>query len=430
MGVPPGREIITGTPHPSLTRERGRVREGESGSPAGAPSGSRFRGNDRDYRQDRAPRAAIREAIREKALASGFDAVGFATARLEEAARRDLHEFVARGWHGDMGWLAATADRRGDPQALWPEARSVVVLGVNYAPEQDPLAAAGDTEAGVVSVYARGRDYHDTLKRRLKALARWIDGEWPGALKLFVDTAPVMEKPLAQRAGIGWQGKHTNLVSREFGSWLFLGEIFLAIELDPDDPEPDHCGSCRRCLDICPTAAFAAPHRLDARRCISYLTIEHKGMIPVELRPLIGNHIYGCDDCLAVCPWNKFAHAAHEAEFAPRAGLDPPRLAELAMLDDQEFRRRFAGSPIKRTGRDRFVRNVLTAIGNAAPGRPDLIAAACRCLDDHAALVRASAVWALSRLAPAAFRAERERRLAAESDPDVRGEWAREATAA
>jgi epoxyqueuosine reductase len=408
---------------PSPPRKRGsRASAGTLG-----PMGPRFRGDDESGRSN-AP-DSIREAIRERALALGFDAVGFAPAWLDEAARENLRNFVARGWHGDMGWLATTADRRSDPQALWPEARSVVVLGVNYAPAEDPLAAAREPDTGVVSVYARGRDYHDTLKRRLKVLARWIDREWPGSLKLFVDTAPVMEKPLAQLAGIGWQGKHTNLVSREFGSWLFLGEIFLALALDPDDPERDHCGSCRRCLDICPTAAFPAPHRLDARRCISYLTIEHKGMIPVELRPLIGNRIYGCDDCLAVCPWNKFARAAREADFLPRAGLDPPRLAELAALDDQTFRRMFAGSPIKRIGRGRFLRNVLTAIGNARPGYPDLLAAVRRCLDDPVALVRASAVWALSRLALAAFRVEREHRLAAETDPDVRAEWTREPAA-
>jgi epoxyqueuosine reductase len=365
----------------------------------------------------------VREAIRERALALGFDAVGFAAASLEEAAGEHLGEFLARGYHGDMGWLAATAARRAGPRGLWPEARTVVVLGVNYAPEDNPLGLANEPEAGAVSVYARGRDYHDTLKRRLKTLARWIDGEWPGALKLFVDTAPVMEKPLAQMAGLGWQGKHTNLVSRKFGSWLFLGEIFLGLELEPDRSEPDHCGSCRRCLDACPTSAFPAPYQLDARRCISYLTIEHKGMIPVELRPLLGNRIYGCDDCLAVCPWNKFAQAAHEPDFLPRAALTAPRLAELAALDDAGFRHMFSGSPIKRTGRDRFVRNVLIAIGNAGPGHPQLVAVARRCLDDPAPLVRGSAVWALLRLGPRIFATERRRRLPEESDPIVRAEW-------
>jgi epoxyqueuosine reductase len=368
----------------------------------------------------------IREAIRDRALASGFDAVGFCDAHLDAEARAGLGEFIARGYHGDMGWLAGTAARRGDPQALWPEARSVVVLGVNYAPEDDPLALAQRHDRGVVSVYARGRDYHDTLKRRLKTLAHWIEERWPGALKLFVDTAPVMEKPLAERAGLGWQGKHTNLVSRQFGSWLFLGEIYLSLELEPDAAEGDHCGSCRRCLDVCPTAAFPAPHRLDARRCISYLTIEHKGMIPVELRPLIGNRIFGCDDCLAVCPWNKFARTATEPDFLPREELTAPRLAELAALEDMEFRKMFAGSAVKRTGRDRFVRNVLIAIGNATPGEPDLLAATHRCLDDGSPLVRAAAVWALTRLAPAGQCAtERAARLAREEDPLVREEWER-----
>jgi len=365
----------------------------------------------------------IREAIRDQALAFGFDAVGFATAELDAEARDGLAEFIARGHHGDMGWLAGTAARRGDPRALWPEARSVVVLGVNYAPEDDPLELAQRPDRGAVSVYARGRDYHDTLKRRLKTLAHWINEQWPGALKLFVDTAPVMEKPLAERAGLGWQGKHTNLVSRQFGSWLFLGEIYLSLALEPDLPERDHCGSCSRCLDVCPTKAFPAPHRLDARRCISYLTIEHKGMIPVELRPLIGNRIYGCDDCLAVCPWNKFARATNEPDFLARAELTAPRLVELAALDDAAFRKLFAGSAVKRTGRNRFLRNVLIAIGNAAPGQPEVIAAARRCLDDASPLVRAAAVWALTRLAPAQCAAERARRVPREEDPLVCAEW-------
>jgi len=373
----------------------------------------------------------IREAIRDRALSSGFDAVGFAEARLGDEALDGLREFIARGYHGDMGWLAGTAARRGDPQALWPEARTVVVLGINYAPEDDPLALVDEPDRGVVSVYARGRDYHDTLKRRLKALARWIEERWPGGLKLFVDTAPVMEKPLAERAGVGWQGKHTNLVSRDFGSWLFLGEIYLSLSLEPDAPEVDHCGSCRRCLDACPTAAFPAPYRIDARRCISYLTIEHKGMIPLELRPLIGNRIYGCDDCLAVCPWNKFARAAREPDFLPREELTAPRLAALAELDDAAFRKLFAGTAVKRTGRDRFVRNVLIAIGNADPAVPDLAAAAQHRLDDEAPLVRAAAAWAFSRLAPLMqYEAERTRRLAREKDPLVREEWERVVSAA
>ncbi len=368
--------------------------------------------------------AAIREAIRGEALAMGFDAVGFAAAHLREAARADLGEFLARGYHGDMGWLADTAARRGDPQTLWSEARSVVVLGLNYGSDDDPLAAASEDERGIISVYARGRDYHDTLKTRLKGLARWIAARWPGELKVFVDTAPVMEKPLAQQAGLGWQGKHTNLVSRRFGSWLFLGEIYLSLELAPEAPEEDHCGHCRRCLDACPTKAFPAPYRLDARRCISYLTIEHKGPIPHELRPAIGNHIFGCDDCLAVCPWNKFARPTGEVAFLPRPALTLPLLAELAVLDDAGFRARFAGTAIKRIGRDRFLRNVLIAIGNAADPGAELLAAMRRCLDDPSPLVRGAAVWALGRTAGAPLvAAEAALRFQGETDTTVRAEW-------
>ena len=365
--------------------------------------------------------AEIREAIRAEALRIGFDAVGFAPAHLGEEARADLREYLDRGYHGDMGWLADTAARRGDPRALWAEARSVVVLGVNYGPEDDPLAAADDPAAGTISVYARGRDYHDTIKKRLKALARWIAERWPGELKVFVDTAPVMEKPLAQVAGLGWQGKHTNLVSRDFGSWLFLGEIYLSLALEPDPPESDHCGACRRCLDACPTAAFPAPYQLDARRCISYLTIEHQGPIPHELRPLIGNRIFGCDDCLAVCPWNKFAQGAADPAFLSRAELTAPRLVELAALDDAAFRALFAGTAVKRTGRDRFVRNVLIAIGNAST-TPELVAAAEARLDDASPLDRGAAIWALGRIAPE-FAARQRHRRDADPDPAVRDEW-------
>jgi epoxyqueuosine reductase len=370
---------------------------------------------------DKALTAVIREAIRAEALARGFDAVGFAPAQLADSARADLAEFLARGYHGEMGWLAAHAARRGDPQTLWQEARTIVVLGMNYAAGDEGDAAR---DRGIVSVYARGRDYHDTIKQRLKTLARWIAERWPGELKVFVDTAPVMEKPLAQQAGIGWQGKHTNLVSRDFGSWLFLGEIYLSLALEPDAAEDDHCGTCRQCLDSCPTGAFPAPYRLDARRCISYLTIEHKGMIDPELRPLIGTRIFGCDDCLAVCPWNKYARAAAEPDFAPRPEMTAPRLAALARLDDVEFRRMFAGTSIKRIGRDRFVRNVLTAIGNS--GDPGLIESARLCLDDTAPLVRANAVWAFAQLADGSVAArEREARLAGESEAMVREEWNR-----
>jgi epoxyqueuosine reductase len=291
---------------------------------------------------------------------------------------------------------------------------------MNYGAEDD-----GDMpgDAGVVSIYARGRDYHETVKKRLKALARWIAERWPSELKVFVDTAPVMEKPLAQQAGIGWQGKHTNLVSREFGSWLFLGEIFLSLALEPDLAESDHCGTCTNCLDACPTRAFPAPYRLDARRCISYLTIEHKGMIDSELRPLIGNRIYGCDDCLAACPWNKYARAATEPDFLPRPEFTWPRLAQLAKLDDASFRQMFAGTAIKRIGRDRFLRNVLIAMGNS--GDPALIDAARECLGDPSPLVRASAVWAYGRLGGIEDPAEARRFLADEPEPFVREEWQR-----
>ena len=367
----------------------------------------------------------IREAIRAEALRIGFDAVGFAPAHLADAARADLRSYLERGYHGDMGWLAEHRARRGDPQTLWPEAKTVVVLGVNYGPEIDPLAAADNPERGMISVYARNRDYHDTIKKRLKALARWIVSRWPdelpGGLKVFVDTAPVMEKPLAQTAGLGWQGKHTNLVSRELGSWLFLGEIFLSLALPPDPPESDHCGACRRCLDACPTDAFPAPHRLDARRCVSYLTIEHKGPIPRKLRPLIGNRIYGCDDCLAVCPWNKFARVTTEPDFLPRDALTAPRLAELSRLDDAGFRALFAGTAVKRIGRDRFLRNVLVAIGNAPEPLPELAAAAEARFGDASALVRATALWAYARLLPGAAI---PRHLRDDPDPLVQAEIA------
>jgi epoxyqueuosine reductase len=367
---------------------------------------------------------AIKSAIRDEALRLGFDAVGFAAPQLLPDAKAHLAAYLAEGYHGDMGWLAARSAERSSPDALWPEVKSVVVLGLNYTPEDDPLALLAKRELGNVSVYARGRDYHDLVKTRLKQLAHFITARWPGALKLFVDTAPVMEKPLAERAGIGWQGKHTNLVSRRFGSWLFLGEIYLAVELPPDEPHRDRCGHCRRCLDACPTAAFPAPYRLDARRCISYLTIEHKGHIPPELRPLIGNRIYGCDDCLAVCPWNKFAQAASLSGLAANAALAAPALDALAALDDAGFRALFRGSPIKRIGRDRFVRNVLIAIGNSGEGR--LLAAARARLGDNSALVRAAAVWAVRRLADAALAASlAAAHLSGESDEDVRAEWMR-----
>ena len=361
-------------------------------------------------------------AIRARALANGFDAVGFATAALGDEARRNLTAYLAEGYHGDMGWLADKAERRGDPKALWPAARSVVVLGLNYGPSQDPLGLLDKRDRATISVYARNRDYHDVVKKRLKALARWMAERLACEVKVFVDTAPVMEKPLAEAAGLGWQGKHTNLVSTTFGSWLFLGEIYTTLELAPDPAEKDHCGSCQRCLEVCPTDAFPAPYKLDARRCISYLTIEHKGHIAPEFRAAMGNRIYGCDDCLAVCPWNKFARPSREAAFLPRAELSAPRLADLAALDAAAFRQLFAGSPIKRTGHARFLRNVLIAIGNS--GEPALAPSARARLDAASPLVRAMAVWALGRLlTPADFAAERARCLPGESDPAVRAEW-------
>ncbi len=359
-------------------------------------------------------------AIREQALALGFQAVGFAPAHLQDETRARLGAFLNSGYHGDMGWLKDQAERRGDPLVLWPEARSVVMLGLSYAPGENPAGLPADR--GNISVYARGRDYHDALKKKLRMLAEWTQKNLGGEVKLFVDTAPVMEKPLAERAGLGWQGKHTNLVSREHGSWLFLGSLFTTLDLEPDAAETDHCGECRRCLDACPTSAFPAPYRLDARRCISYLTIEHKGHIDAKLRPLIGNRIYGCDDCLAACPWNKFAAAGREAALRPRADLAAPRLAELAELDDAAFRRKFSGSPVKRTGRDRFVRNVLIAVGNG--GDPALAATAEARLGDASPLVRAMAVWALGRLLPyERFDALRARHSPGETDGAVRAEW-------
>ena len=372
-----------------------------------------------------------RDAIRDRALGLGFDAVGFAEAALARQAGSDLAEYLARGYHGDMGWLAAHADRRVDPRGLWPEARSVIAVAASYAPQENPLDTYDRMRRGgrgTISVYARNRDYHDVMKTRLRALARWMHEALGAQVKLFVDTAPVMEKPIAQAAGLGWQGKHTNLVSRDFGSWLFLGEVYSDLALAPDAPAADRCGSCRKCQDVCPTGAFPEPYKLDARRCVSYLTIEHKGHIDPGLREAIGQRIYGCDDCLAVCPWNKFATPTRDADFLPRLELTAPRLTDLAALDDAGFRKVFAGSPIKRTGRDRFVRNVLIAIGNSGDAR--LAPAAEALLGDPAPIVRAMAVWALARLLDGdRFAALRARHLGRESDPDVAGEWTREETA-
>jgi epoxyqueuosine reductase len=339
-----------------------------------------------------------REEIRSRALALGFDACGFASAADPWPNGDWLAQFVVEGFQGQMGWMAETLERRRHPQAMWPGAVSAVVLGLNYGPEHDPLAALAERSTGNISAYARGDDYHELIKGRLKQLAGWMVSSFGGEVKVFVDTAPLLEKPLAQRAGLGWQGKHTNLVSRELGSWLFLGSVLTNLDLPADVAEIDHCGSCRACLDICPTNAFPAPYRLDARRCISYLTIEHDGPVDAALRPLLGNRIYGCDDCLAVCPWNKFAQVSHEARLQARAEANAPPLAELAALDDAAFRARFTKSPIKRIGRERFVRNVLYAIGNS--GDVGLRAAAATLLGDPSDVVRDAAAWALARLEP------------------------------
>jgi epoxyqueuosine reductase len=366
--------------------------------------------------------ADLKPALVAAAAALGFDALAVASPALAPHAQQGLMEFLAREFHGDMDWLATRPERRGDPRVLWPEVGSIVMLGVNYGPDNDPVAITQKPGLAAISVYAQGDDYHDVIKKRLKALARWLIARAGGDAKVFVDTAAVMEKPLAAAAGLGWQGKHTNLVSREFGSWLFLGALFTTLKLVPDPAEPDRCGSCRACLDICPTAAFPAPYRLDARRCISYLTIEHKGPIPRELRPLMGNRIYGCDDCLAICPWNKFARHGRDARLAARADLRAPPLSDLARLDDARFRARFARTAIKRTGRDRFVRNVLIAIGNSAD--PALAGCAEHLLKDAAAIVRGAAVWALGRLLAAedmtALMAKHGR---TESDRSVLEEW-------
>ncbi len=362
------------------------------------------------------------DLIRAEALALGFDLCRFTDLDDAWPAAARLGEFLEAGRHGEMAWMAETAARRAHPRAMWDGARSAIVLGVNYGPDADPLAVLADPTRAAISVYARGDDYHDLVKSRLKALARWLQPRFGGELKVFVDTAPLLEKPLAERAGAGWQGRHTNLVSREFGSWLFLGSILTSLELTPDPPEPMNCGSCRACLEVCPTDAFPAPFQLDARRCISYLTIELKGPIPREFRPALGNRIYGCDDCLAVCPWNKFAQVAREQRLAAREALRAPSLAELSRLDEAAFRALFSKSPVKRIGRDRFLRNVLYAIGNS--GDPALIAEIMPLLEEPSPLVRGAAVWALSRLLPAdSFAALRARLGPLEADAVVLAEW-------
>ncbi len=366
--------------------------------------------------------APDRDELRRIAAEEGFDTVGFASADFGELPGRRLDEFIAAGRHGDMDWIVEKAHWRRHPQALWPEARSVIVLGLNYGPEENPAAHSTADDRGVISVYAQGRDYHDVMKKKLKSMARRIVRDYGGDVKVFVDTAPVMEKPLAAAAGLGWQGKHTNLVSREFGSWLFLGSIYTTHELPPDAPGYGGCGSCSACLDICPTAAFPAPYQLDARRCISYLTIETRAHIPREMRPLIGNRIYGCDDCLAVCPWNKYAKKAAEISLAPRPELRAPELRALAGLDDPSFRELFSRSPVKRLGRNRFVRNVLIAIGNS--GRPDYLSCVAPLLEDASPIVRVAAVWALGRIVDASlYQQFRGKLLDGERDRDVREEW-------
>jgi epoxyqueuosine reductase len=366
--------------------------------------------------------ADLKAALAREAKTLGFDCIGVTDPDAIVQAANHFREFLEAGAHGDMDWLAANPERRMDPRALWPGVRSIILLGVNYGPDENPLALLEKRSFGAISVYAQGDDYHDVIKKRLKALARWFAATSGEELKVFVDTAAVMEKPLAHAAGLGWQGKHTNLVSREFGSWLFLGAIYSASDLPRDAAAGDHCGSCSACQDICPTAAFPAPYKLDARRCISYLTIENKGPIPHEFRKAIGNRIYGCDDCLAVCPWNKFAQEGREAKLAARAELRAPSLAELARLDDAAFRALFAKSPVKRIGRDRFIRNVLIAIGNADD--TSLAPEAERLLDDASPLVRGAAVWALSQsMAPGAFAALAKQADAGETDESVRAEW-------
>jgi len=362
-----------------------------------------------------------RPFIRERAAALGFDVCRFASASEPWSAGERLAHFVEAGRHGEMGWMETTLGRRAHPTAMWDGARSAIVLGLNYGPAHDPLPEMDDRSAGYISVYARGDDYHEVIKGRLKTLAGQVAARMGAEVKVFVDTAPLMEKPLAQRAGLGWQGKHTNLLSRTHGNWLFLGVILTAADLTPDEPESEHCGSCTACLTACPTDAFPAPFQLDARRCLSYLTIEFAGPWPVEFREKTGGRIYGCDDCLAVCPWNKFAAEAREGRVRARDALVSPRLADLLALDDPAFRALFTKSPVKRIGRDRFIRNVLYAAGNADD--PALVEPVLALLEDPAPVVRGAAVWALSRLSPDRLMMERTARLAVETDPDVRKEW-------
>jgi len=372
--------------------------------------------------------ADLKRALAREAQTLGFDCIGVTAPDATGEAGKFFREFLDAGAHGDMDWLAAQPERRMDPRVLWPGVRSIIMLGVNYGPDESPLEILKARTRGAISVYAKGDDYHDVIKKRLKTLARWLAATSGEEVKVFVDTAAVMEKPLAQAAGLGWQGKHTNLVSRDIGSWLFLGAIFTAADLPRDEADRDHCGSCNACQEICPTAAFPAPYKLDARRCISYLTIENKGPIPHEFRKSIGNRIYGCDDCLAVCPWNKFAQQGREAKLSARAELRAPQLSDLARLDDAAFRALFTKSPVKRIGRDRFIRNVLIAIGNADD--PSLALEAERLLDDASPLVRGAAVWALSQLmGRERFGVLAVKAIGTEKDESVREEWRRSSAA-
>ena len=363
----------------------------------------------------------ILQHLRDRARGEGLEFMRVTAARLPTESAQHLSAFLDEGRHGEMAWLSDTAGRRASPDALWPDAKSAILFALPYTPDVDPLQRLQDTSMGVISVYALNRDYHEVFKGKLKRLAQWFAKTSGAKVKVFVDTAPVMEKPLARQAGLGWQGKHTNLVSREAGSWFFIGSILTALDLPQDEPEADHCGTCRACLDICPTAAFPAPYQLDARRCISYLTIEHKGIIGREFRTAMGNRIFGCDDCLAVCPWNKFAAAAKEIKLKARGDLLAPRLADLLRLDDAGFRALFAGSPVKRIGRDRFIRNCLIAAGNS--GDDALRPIIERLLHDAAPVVRAMAVWALQQLVAADMPDLRAKHMASEANPDVLAEW-------
>ncbi len=366
--------------------------------------------------------ADLKDRLAREAQVLGFEAIGVTDPSAIDGAQVKLEAFLDAGAHGEMEWLADNPARRADPKVMWQDVRSVIMLGMNYGPDENPMAILKERSSAAISVYARGDDYHDLIKKRLKQLARWLIAEAGGEVKVFVDTAAVMEKPLASAAGLGWQGKHTNMVSRDFGSWLFLGAIFTTLELPRDEPITDRCGSCRSCLDSCPTSAFIAPYKLDARRCISYLTIEHKGPIPHEFRKAMGNRIYGCDDCLAACPWNKFAQEGRETKLAARDELRAPTLAELSRLDDPSFRALFTKSPVKRIGRNRFLRNVLIAIGNS--GDAALVEDARRLLSDESPLVRGAAVWALAQLQSGDTFAELSAAaIASESDDAVRDEW-------